>query len=274
MNNMKLLLTNFLFFMFLLSHCTLKTQVEPKALDYSNLVKKEALMPPSAYYNFLSQKASAYFLVSYQSKNIPTGSPAAGGYDIGGYISSETGKVDFFNNGSVKLNNIELPFTQNSNYYQRDASFSEQFYGKIVKFEIPTTGKGIFVDSIYVPERIQMISPVLKPSGGKTCISTEEDLALEWEPDTKNYNGVLIVVSFQRDKNDPADINTFAYVQSIPDNGKFVLPKSAFDGVPEDRRKSGEGTTINLLRASFKSTIFDAKQAVKISGYNIVRIDL
>ncbi len=274
---MKKISLYFLLFAIILSNCTVKNNIEPTSLNYSNLVKRGSLMPPSEYYKFLNQKSTAYFTLWYDGQNTPSDSMTLTndlGYQAGGCINNEIGKYDCYDNGQITINNIAIPYRTSNSYYITDASTCKNFYGRNVVFQLPTSKNGMYIDSLYVPEKLQITNPV-KKEGIKNCISAEQDLQIEWNSDRHNYNGVLVVITYPKipSDNNGAGIG-FAFAETVVDNGSFVIPKSAFDMIPKDRRENGKGATISIIRASFKSTNLGDSQWAKILGYSHIRISI
>jgi hypothetical protein len=119
-----------------------------------------------------------------------------------------------------------------------------------------------------------MTSPIRNEGNYTPPLDLSSGLALVWEADTRNYNGILIMVSYPPLPNEPTDYSVtppYVYAQSVADNGRFTIPAEVFQKIPEGRRR---GATVTLYRGAFRSIVDDENHATKISGHSSVVIDL
>lgn len=275
---MKLKLFSFLLISILLNSC--KTALlEPKQVDFSNLgsnlSKREAILTPKDYYNFLKLKPNVQFMLAGGSINGPhTYLNQMSNFSIQGSVSENNSKYNYYYAGVAKLNDIEVPYNTTNHYEYRSKDDLGNLYGKVVTFDIPTpTGK--YIDSLYVPDRIVVNSPIVNNAKEVGCISLAEDLVLDWVPDRNNHNGMLIMISYPPNASDPTDgsFTPYIFIESVPDNGKFVISKEILQRIPPKEGRGG--ADLQLIRASFKAKIDEnTKQCYKIIGMARVSIDL
>ena len=120
-----------------------------------------------------------------------------------------------------------------------DGAIAEMF-GEDVSFDLSgmnpsTKGSGKGSVQLYSPAPLRISFPAVPSEGGRYPVCYDQSFTVRWNADTKNKNGVLVVVKWNGAVLFGYDYTSTYVVHSktFPDNGSAVLPASMFEGIPD-----------------------------------------
>ena len=150
------------------------------------------------------------------------------------FFAENSGKIIFDINGekiSTKLGKGKIS----------EANLND-IYGKVNVFKIqPSSGKTFKNGDtekeveMYVPKKLNITNPKVKEQEDIMPYCYYKDFLLEWNADSKNDEGLVVVVEYYGATAIPSTENVPSVVNTDiieVDNGKFVLDDSIWEGIP------------------------------------------
>lgn len=248
--------------------------------DYSNLGKGNNGIPSVlTFYKAMTEKNNGQFGLSIHStfgQPIPSPYPAI--VDFQGAFYTNEGNV--LKGGDVKISNqIFRPDAQNNNIYYGNLSNGFSYYGKKVEFSLRKpanftanraggTTSDEQVDSLYVPTQIFLTSSYDNQSSVEANRALPGVTTLNWNTDTANHKGVIIIVEYSTGLSDNVSLVANGYNQNITngvsviDNGTTVLSQDLFAGIP-----AGAVVHVMLVRANYRIILDSNNVAVDFTLY-------
>lgn len=142
---------------------------------------------------------------------------------------------------SVKINDISLTDSKTRANNRADL---QSLYGNTIKFNIAKQGAATRAAEneapatnvdLYVPELIQISAPDIQTEVELYPLCDYKNFVLKWNKDSKNENGVLIIVEWLGTCCF-GDSNPNAYIRRmdcVPDTGEITINPDLFTGIPD-----------------------------------------
>jgi len=132
---------------------------------------------------------------------------------------------------------------QNGNSSLRTAktgTHTNDIYGKNIKFSVSYGQANARVQSqevdMYVPNLVEITNPLVATSEEMMPVVMKDDFVLEWNADTKNQEGLIVVVEYSGSCVFQED-NVKKHIQNVglieEDNGQTILDAALFEGIPD-----------------------------------------
>jgi hypothetical protein len=138
----------------------------------------------------------------------------------------------------MKIKDVNTDITNNSK--KEDLS---SLYGKNIQFSIQNVNRTQSSSSsdsdttidMYVPELIEITSPVIISKEDMYPLCYYENFILSWNADEQNENGVVIIVTWTGAMAFGQDHPNISIRRTdvVPDNGSAVLSNNLFDDIPD-----------------------------------------
>ncbi|MBP7262200.1 MAG: hypothetical protein KBB37_13030 [Bacteroidia bacterium] len=160
-------------------------------------------------------------------------------------------------NGSLSVNAIDIPISQNNMYVSESSNLSTCF-GKFSNVGFSNGNLlNLPVDSIYVPQKIYLsFQPKINNGDTSYSFTKNDNITITWNPDLLNTKGV--VISFMYDQqmtlltgtnpNAPSPNNEELNVIITEDDGSFMLTSSILQEIPNNSI-----IKIRIMRCNFGS---------------------
>ena len=121
-----------------------------------------------------------------------------------------------------------------------DSSIAELF-GNMAEFDFSkvTFGEKAPVDElvkeVYVPETMRIAFPQYDSKNHRAPLCYDKDFVIRWNADSKNENGVLVIVRWNGSVLFGEDFASsyVTHTRCFPDNGSAKLDNSMFEGIPD-----------------------------------------
>lgn len=161
----------------------------------------------------------------------------------------------FINNGSLMINNVLVPFVNQTNSYElTTSSIVKELFGHKIKPTFNNPIDTLLPDSVYAPKEIFLsVDPKIINSDTVYTYNTSDNITLKWNADFNNTKGVVISIEYDDAmtkltgiSSESSSSNNELDLIFTEDVGNFMIPPSYLSNLPANCIAK-----VSILRCNF-----------------------